>query len=43
VGAFPDDIFTELQDIDPDTLADPGFLIRLAGECEGLRAKGQAD
>lgn len=34
---FPDDIFTEPEDIDPDTLANLGPLRRLAGIWEGLK------
>jgi len=34
--AFPDDIFTEPEDVDPDTLANLGPLARLAGGWEGL-------
>ena len=34
---FPDDIFTEPDDIDPDTLANLGPLRRLAGVWEGTR------
>ena len=34
--AFPDDIFTEPEDVDPDTLANLGPLRRLAGGWEGL-------
>ena len=33
--AFPDDIFTEPADVDPDTLANLGPLRRLAGTWEG--------
>jgi hypothetical protein len=33
--AFPEDIFTEPSDVDPDTLANLGPLRRLAGEWEG--------
>lgn len=36
-GAIPDDIFTEPEDIDPDTLANLGPLRRLAGIWEGLK------
>ena len=32
VPAFPEDIFTEPDDVDPDTLANLGPLLRLAGE-----------
>ena len=34
---FPDDIFTEPQDVDPDTLANLGPLRRLAGIWEGRK------
>ena len=34
---FPDDIFTEPEDIDPDTLANLGPLTRLAGVWEGRK------
>jgi hypothetical protein len=34
---FPDDIFTEPQDVDPDTLANLGPLTRLAGIWEGRK------
>ena len=34
--AFPDDIFTEPEDVDPDTLANLGPLRRLAGGWEGF-------
>jgi hypothetical protein len=34
---FPDDIFTEPADVDPDTLANLGPLTRLAGVWEGLK------
>lgn len=34
---FPDDIFTEPADVDPDTLANLGPLRRLAGVWEGLK------
>ncbi len=34
---FPDDIFTEPEDIDPDTLANLGPLRRLAGVWEGRK------
>src|SRR5437868_4759847 len=33
---FPDDIFTEPEDVDPDTLANLGPLRQLAGGWEGL-------
>lgn len=35
--AFPDDIFTEPEDVDPDTLANLGPLRSLAGVWEGLK------
>ncbi len=35
--AFPDDIFTEPENIDPDTLANLGPLRRLAGTWEGRK------
>src|ERR1700751_2243009 len=34
---FPDDIFTETEDVDPDTLANLGPLRRLAGVWEGRK------
>lgn len=34
---IPDDIFTEPEDVDPDTLANLGPLVRLAGVWEGTR------
>jgi hypothetical protein len=34
---FPDDIFTEPQDVDPDTLANLGPLTRLAGVWQGRK------
>jgi hypothetical protein len=37
MDTFPDDIFTEPQDVDPDTLANLGPLRRLAGIWEGRR------
>lgn len=37
MAAFPEDIFTEPSDVDPDTLANLGPLRRLAGEWEGRR------
>ena len=37
MGAFPDDIFTEPEDVDPDTLANLGPLRRLAGVWEGRK------
>src|SRR6201991_2298270 len=36
MSAIPDDIFTEPEDVDPDTLANLGPLTRLAGGWEGL-------
>src|SRR5512140_64243 len=35
--SFPDDIFTEPRDVDPDTLANLGPLTRLAGAWEGRK------
>lgn len=35
--AIPDDIFTEPEDVDPDTLANLGPLARLAGVWEGRK------
>jgi hypothetical protein len=35
MAAFPEDIFTEPADVDPDTLANLGPLRRLAGSWEG--------
>lgn len=35
MNPFPDDIFTEPEDVDPDTLANLGPLSRLAGVWEG--------
>ncbi len=35
--AFPEDIFTEPSDVDPDTLANLGPLRRLAGKWEGRK------
>ena len=35
--AFPDDIFTEPEDVDPDTLANLGPLRRLAGIWQGRK------
>lgn len=35
MNPFPDDIFTEPSNVDPDTLANLGPLTRLAGEWEG--------
>ena len=37
MGAFPEDIFTEPQDVDPDTLANLGPLRALAGVWEGRK------
>ena len=37
MNPFPDDIFTEPQDVDPDTLANLGPLTRLAGIWEGRK------
>jgi hypothetical protein len=37
MSAFPDDIFTEPRDVDPDTLANLGPLTRLAGIWEGRK------
>ena len=37
MSAFPDDIFTEQEDVDPDTLANLGPLRRLAGTWEGRK------
>ena len=37
MNPFPDDIFTEPQDVDPDTLANLGPLRRLAGIWEGRK------
>jgi hypothetical protein len=37
MNPFPDDIFTEPEDVDPDTLANLGPLRRLAGVWEGRR------
>jgi hypothetical protein len=37
MDSFPDDIFTEPEDIDPDTLANLGPLTRLAGIWEGKK------
>ena len=34
---FPDDIFTEPEDVDPDTLANLGPLTRLAGVWQGTK------
>jgi hypothetical protein len=35
ITEWPDDIFTEPSDVDPDTLANLGPLTRLAGVWEG--------
>jgi len=35
--AFPEDIFTEPEDVDPDTLANLGPLTRLAGVWQGTK------
>lgn len=37
MNEFPDDIFTEPEDVDPDTLANLGPLTRLAGVWEGRK------
>jgi hypothetical protein len=37
VNPFPEDIFTEPEDVDPDTLANLGPLARLAGIWEGKK------
>ena len=37
MNPYPDDIFTEPEDVDPDTLANLGPLTRLAGLWEGPR------
>ena len=37
MNPFPDDIFTEPEDVDPDTLANLGPLARLAGLWEGRK------
>jgi len=37
MNAFPDDIFTEPEDVNPDTLANLGPLRRLAGIWEGRK------
>jgi len=37
MGVFPEDIFTEPADVDPDTLANLGPLRRLAGVWEGRK------
>lgn len=37
MNPFPDDIFTEPEEVDPDTLANLGPLARLAGVWEGRR------
>jgi hypothetical protein len=46
VASFPEDIFTEPTDVDPDTLANLGPLARLAGEwrsADGLDVNPKAD
>jgi hypothetical protein len=46
MDSFPDDIFTESADVDPDTLANLGPLTRLAGEwrsAEGVDLNPKAD
>lgn len=42
MGEFPDDIFTEPEDVDPDTLANLGPLRRLAGTWEAKRGLDRA-
>jgi hypothetical protein len=37
MAIFPEDIFTEPSDVDPDTLANLGPLRRLAGTWEGMK------
>ena len=37
MGAFPDDIFTEPSNVDPDTLANLGPLRAMAGVWEGRK------
>ena len=37
MNPFPEDVFTEPSDVDPDTLANLGPLRRLAGRWEGLQ------
>jgi hypothetical protein len=37
MGEFPEDIFTEPEDVDPDTLANLGPLRPLAGVWEGIK------
>jgi hypothetical protein len=37
MGAFPEDIFTEPSDVDPDTLANLGPLRRMAGVWQGAK------
>lgn len=39
---FPKDIYTEAEDVDPDTLANLGPLRRLAGSWEGLKGSDVA-
>ena len=46
MDTFPDDIFTEPEDVDPDTLANLGPLARLAGEwrsADGVDVNPKAD
>jgi hypothetical protein len=46
MDGFPDDIFTEPEDVDPDTLANLGPLARLAGtwrSADGLDVNPKAD
>src|SRR3954452_14673930 len=46
MATFPDDIFTEPADVDPDTLANLGPLARLAGEwrsADGVDLNPKAD
>jgi hypothetical protein len=46
ITTFPDDIFTEPEDVDPDTLANLGPLRRLAGEwrsAQGVDVNPKAD
>jgi len=42
MSEFPDDIFTEPEDVDPDTLANLGPLRRLAGTWEAKRGLDRA-
>lgn len=37
MGAFPEDVFTEPEDVDPNTLANLGPLTRLAGIWQGSK------